>query len=94
MKPEGIIQAVILLLILAIAASCTAGKQYAGKLFGNRSLPSSKDSTRIVFIESDSTIAGKAEVKVVTNFRDSIITARQVIQPETKGIRQKKQRDN
>lgn len=94
MKPEGIIQAVILLLILAIAASCTAGKQYAGKLFSNRSLPSSKDSTRIVFIESDSTLAGKAEVKVVTNFRDSIITARQVIQPETKGIRQKKQRDN
>jgi hypothetical protein len=93
MKPEGIIQTVILLLILAFAASCTAGKQYAEKLFSKNSPQVLKDSSQVHFLESDST-TDKAEVKIVKNFRDSVITARQVIQPEPQGIRQKKQRDN
>jgi hypothetical protein len=94
MKPEEIIQTVILLLILAFAASCTAGKQYAEKLFSKSSPSVLKDSSQVHFIESDSATADKAEVKIVKNFRDSVITARQVIQPGPQGIRQKKQRDN
>lgn len=36
MQTSKIIQAVILMLIIALAASCAAGKQYSEKVFGTR----------------------------------------------------------
>ncbi len=39
MQTNKIIQAVILMLILAMAASCAMGKQYSSKVFGPRTSP-------------------------------------------------------
>lgn len=39
MQTSKILQAVILMLILAMAASCTMGKQYSSKVFGPRTSP-------------------------------------------------------
>ena len=44
MQTSKIIQAVILMLIIALAASCAAGKQYSEKVFGPRS-GGSKETT-------------------------------------------------
>lgn len=45
MQTSKIIQAVILMLIVALAASCAAGKQYSEKVFGPRT-SGSKETTQ------------------------------------------------
>lgn len=53
MKFASIIQAVIILLVMATAASCATGKEYADRVFTKR--PATiKDSTQIRFLEKDS----------------------------------------
>lgn len=56
MQTVRIVQAVALMLILAMAASCSASKEYSSKLFAPRT-PSVKDSAVAVlrFLETDST---------------------------------------
>jgi hypothetical protein len=53
MKTASIIQAVIILLIVASAASCATGKEYADRVFAKKTTPV-KDSVKIRFIEEDS----------------------------------------
>lgn len=56
MKATGIAQAIILLLLLATAASCEVGKEYASRVF--RSSPAKKiDKTALRFMETNSVVA-------------------------------------
>ncbi len=54
MQTLRIVQAVALMMVVAMAASCAAGKEYAGKIFPNRDTVM-KDSTKLVlrFLETD-----------------------------------------
>lgn len=54
MQTKRILQAVILIIIAGVAVSCTAGKEYSGKLFAPRTAPI-KDSQAITlkFLELD-----------------------------------------
>jgi len=55
MQTTRMVQAVVLMMIVAIAASCAASKQYTSKLFAPR-IPVAKDSQAIAlrFLEIDS----------------------------------------
>lgn len=54
MQTSKIIQAVILMLIVAMAASCAAGRQYSDKVFGPRTSKSTEPASRTVrFLGSD-----------------------------------------
>jgi len=54
MQTNKIIQAVILMLILAMAASCTMGKQYSSKVFGPRAIPEKEPvSAKVRFLGAD-----------------------------------------
>ncbi len=55
MQTARIVQAVVLMMIVAIAASCAASKQYTSKLFTPR-IPVAKDSQAVAlrFLEIDS----------------------------------------
>lgn len=55
MQTLRILQAVALMMVVALAASCAAGKEYAGKIFPNRDAVM-KDSPALVlrFLETDS----------------------------------------
>jgi uncharacterized lipoprotein len=54
LKISAIIQTVIIMLIVAAAASCSTGKEYADRVFGAKTVKS-KDSATIRFLETDST---------------------------------------
>jgi hypothetical protein len=59
MKATGLVQAIILLLLLATAASCEVGKEYAGRVFG--SSPVKKiDKTGRRIMETDSMVASNS----------------------------------
>jgi hypothetical protein len=69
-----ILQAVVLLLIVALATSCATSNQYVSKLFGPRPV-SLKDSqnTAVKFLELDSLEAGEQWVKTdITKEKDSL----------------------
>jgi hypothetical protein len=54
MQTNKIIQAVILMLILAMAASCAMGKQYSSKVFGPRTNPEKEAvSAKVRFLGAD-----------------------------------------
>ena len=55
MQTTRIVQAVILMMVVALAASCAASKEYTSKLFAPR-IPVLKDSTAVAlkFLELDS----------------------------------------
>jgi hypothetical protein len=54
MQTNKIIQAVILMLILAMAASCAMGKQYSSKVFGPRTNPEKEPVTaKVRFLGAD-----------------------------------------
>jgi hypothetical protein len=54
MQTNKIIQAVILMLILAMAASCAMGKQYSSKVFGPRTSPSKEPvEAKVRFLGAD-----------------------------------------
>jgi hypothetical protein len=54
LKISAIIQTVIIMLIVAAAASCSTGKEYANRVFGNKTAHV-KDSVAVRFLETDST---------------------------------------
>jgi hypothetical protein len=54
LKISAIIQTVIIMLIVAAAASCSTGKEYANRVFGAKTVKA-KDSATIHFLETDST---------------------------------------
>jgi hypothetical protein len=56
MQTSKIIQAVILMMIIALAASCAAGKQYSQKVFGPR-ISTAKEKTEkpVRFLDTDDT---------------------------------------
>jgi uncharacterized lipoprotein len=54
LKISAIIQTVIIMLIVAAAASCSTGKEYANKVFGTKTVKA-KDSAAVRFLETDST---------------------------------------
>src|SRR5437667_5126191 len=60
MQTMRILQAVVLMLIIALAASCATSNQYVSKLFGPRPIPV-KDSQAVAikFLELDSLEADK-----------------------------------
>lgn len=62
MQTVRILQAVALMLIVALAASCTASKQYTSKLFAPRT-PVVRDSQAVVlrFLETDSAAFNTAD---------------------------------
>lgn len=62
MQTVRILQAVALMLIVALAASCTASKQYTSKLFAPRT-PVIRDSQAVVlrFLETDSAAFNTAD---------------------------------
>jgi hypothetical protein len=53
MKASGLIQVVIILLLLAFAASCEVGQEYTRRVFRSAP-PNKKDSSSIRFIQADS----------------------------------------
>ncbi len=54
MQTSKIIQAVILMMILAMAASCAAGRQYSEKVFGPRNSPAKEPATaKVRFLGAD-----------------------------------------
>ena len=54
MKSSGLIQVVILLLLIALAASCEVGKEYANRVF-KPTLPQKKvDTAALKFMQFDS----------------------------------------
>jgi len=61
MQTARIVQAVVLMMIVALAASCAASKQYTSKLFAPR-IPVIKDSQTLAlrFLEADSADMDKA----------------------------------
>lgn len=59
MQTSKILQAVILMLILAMAASCAMGKQYSSKVFGPRTGPANgQASTTVRFLGPDEESTG------------------------------------
>lgn len=68
MKTSNILLAVILMLIVAMAASCAAGKAYTSKIFGSRDSVALADSakTAIRFLELES-LEEKGEDWVTTD---------------------------
>ena len=53
MKLAGILQAAIILLLLAMAASCEVGKEYSSRVFGsNKPAKQQKDSLEFLPIET------------------------------------------
>jgi uncharacterized lipoprotein len=54
LKISAIIQTIIIMLIVAAAASCSTGKEYANRVFGVKTVKA-KDSATIRFLETDST---------------------------------------
>jgi hypothetical protein len=55
LKISAIIQTVIIMLIVAAAAAgCSAGKEYANRVFGSKTA-AAKDSASVRFLETDST---------------------------------------
>ena len=68
MKTSNILLAVILMLIVALAASCAAGKVYTSKIFGSRDSVALTDSvkTAIRFLELES-LEEKGEDWVTTD---------------------------
>ena len=73
MQTSRLLQAVTLLLVIVVAASCTASKEYSSKLFGPRPIPA-KDSEAVAlrFLELDkleSTDEGWVDTKII---RDSV----------------------
>jgi hypothetical protein len=73
MQTSRLLQAVTLLLVIVVAASCTASKEYSSKLFGPRPVPA-KDSQAVAlrFLELDkleSTDQGWVDTKII---RDSV----------------------
>jgi spore germination protein GerM len=103
MKANGIVQAVIILLLLAFAASCEVTREYSNRVFkSQRSEKENKSSVK--FMESDSVSASinkEMVAKEKYEVRDSVKTSEVVKEPsvETKplstgGIRTKKIRQN
>ena len=71
MQTMRILQAVALMLIVALAASCATSNQYVSKLFGPRPVKDSQ-SVAIKFLELDSLEAGEQWVKTdITKDKDS-----------------------
>jgi len=56
MKATGIVQAVIILLLLALAASCEVTKEYSTLVFKSKP-PEKENKSSVRFIESDSVSA-------------------------------------
>jgi hypothetical protein len=54
LKISATIQTVIIMLIVAAAASCSTGKEFANRVFGSKTAHA-KDSAVIRFLENDST---------------------------------------
>lgn len=54
MKAGIILQAVIVLLIIALAASCTIGKEYSTRVFKKRAIENDSTQQQISFLEMDS----------------------------------------
>lgn len=77
MQTSKILQAVILMLILAMAASCAMGKQYSSKVFGPRNSPAKDNpvtTVRFLVAEDDSTgTAGLTLTKPVTTADSAVL---------------------
>ena len=72
MQTTRILQAVALMLILALAASCATSNQYVGKLFNPRPFVKDTQAMAIKFLELDSLEAGKEWVQTdITKDKDS-----------------------
>jgi hypothetical protein len=71
MKATGIVQAVIILLLLAFAASCEVSREYSNRVF--KSQPAVKEKKPAVrFMESDSVTASVVKGKTVYDEKESI----------------------
>lgn len=67
MQTNKIIQAVILMLILAMAASCAMGKQYSSKVFGPRTNPEKEAvSAKVRFLGADEEADSSSSIRTLT----------------------------
>jgi hypothetical protein len=75
MQIARIVQAAILMLVVALAASCAASKEYTSKIFGPRPAVAEKDSAQVAirFLELDS-LEKKNEDWVETKITKDSIT--------------------
>ena len=76
MQTNKIIQAVILMLILAMAASCAMGKQYSSKVFGPRNSPVKENpapAVRFLGTEEDSTATAITTLTTPVTTTDSAL---------------------
>ena len=87
MQTTRILQAVALMLVLALAASCATSNQYVSKLFGPRpAVVKDTQALAIKFLELDSLEAGKEWVKTdITKDKDSTAESKTIpVVAETK----------
>jgi hypothetical protein len=76
MQTARILQAVVLMMVVALAASCATSNQYVSKLFGPRPV-AAKDSQQLVrFLELDSLNAHENEwVKTDITKKDTVLVS-------------------
>lgn len=101
MKATGLVQAVIILLLLALAASCEVAREYNKRVFKTQPPPKEKRSS-IRFMETDSTkvyadkelgVKEKIETMVTLNTKEVIKEPMNDTKPQTTaGTRNKKVR--
>lgn len=88
MQTAKIIQAVILMFLVALAASCSAGKEYSSKLFGTRihTADSSKTSGQVFLNNSQDSLGAKDQFltkSVSTTDTNRIVSNPSVIKKDT-----------
>jgi hypothetical protein len=103
MKIIGIIQAVALMLIIALAASCATSNQYVSKIFGPRPEQIKKDTQQVAFLTLDSSdaevtvpawVTQKEKEDTAIAEKSTPIVSEPVVKNEkTEGVRTKKKRD-
>lgn len=99
MQTAKIVQAVILMIIVALAASCTPGKEYASKLFRSRQ-PANKDTQAVAirFLETENDSLPDNKTKWVRNEKtvatdtaaisksEPVITETKPVPPQTEPV--------
>jgi hypothetical protein len=101
MKATGLVQAVIILLLLALAASCEVAREYNNRVFKSQPPPNEKKHS-VRFMESDSTTASvdkefviKGKIEATDTLKTKEVIKEPVIEtrPQTSaGTRTKKVR--
>lgn len=101
MKATGLVQAVIILLLLALAASCEVAREYNNRVFKSQP-PTKEKKPSIRFMESDSTTASldkefvvKGKSEVTDTLKTKAVIKEPVIETRpqnTAGTRSKKVR--